>query len=45
MFQVEWHHEKGWATPVICPLQNLSLHPSAKVLHYAEEVSVKSFYE
>lgn len=45
MLQVEWYYENGWGKPVICPMQNLSLHPSAKVLHYAEEVSVQSFHK
>ena len=40
MFQVEWDVEKGWGTPRICQLHNLSLHPAAKVLHYAQEVSL-----
>lgn len=38
MFEVEWSKENGWGKPRICPLHNLSLHPAAKVLHYANEV-------
>ena len=34
MFKVEWSPD-GWSTPEITPLQNFNLHPSAKVLHYA----------
>jgi branched-chain amino acid aminotransferase len=28
----------GWQTPEIMPLENVVLHPAAKVLHYAVEV-------
>lgn len=28
----------GWQMPEITPLENLVLHPAAKVLHYAVEV-------
>lgn len=38
MFEVEWRQESGWGKPQIRPLHNLSLHPAAKVLHYANEV-------
>ena len=34
MLEVEWS-AKGWSTPKISPLHNFTLHPSAKVLHYA----------
>lgn len=35
-----FYHEAlgGWQTPEITPLENLILHPAAKVLHYAIEV-------
>ncbi|XP_054158754.1 branched-chain-amino-acid aminotransferase-like [Oppia nitens] len=38
MFEVNWTHDKGWGRPLICPIHNLSLHPSAKVFHYAQEL-------
>ncbi|CAG2164081.1 unnamed protein product [Oppiella nova] len=38
MFEINWNRDQGWGTPVICPIHNLSLHPSAKVLHYAQEL-------
>lgn len=36
-----YHHRSlgGWQKPEITPLENLVLHPAAKVLHYAVEVS------
>ncbi|XP_075408100.1 branched-chain-amino-acid aminotransferase, cytosolic isoform X2 [Tenrec ecaudatus] len=38
MLTVEWSAEFGWEKPQIKPLQNLSLHPSASVFHYALEL-------
>lgn len=38
MFEVEWNASVGWSVPRICPVHNLSLHPAAKVLHYAQEI-------
>ncbi|XP_054158756.1 branched-chain-amino-acid aminotransferase-like [Oppia nitens] len=38
MFEVNWTHGKGWDRPLICPIHNLSFHPSAKVFHYAQEL-------
>lgn len=39
MMQVEFNKAKGgWQTPEIMPFQNISLHPAAKVFHYAVEV-------
>lgn len=37
-----YHHRSlgGWQKPEITPLENLVLHPAAKVLHYAVEVSL-----
>uniref|UniRef100_A0A914ZWN2 branched-chain-amino-acid transaminase n=1 Tax=Parascaris univalens TaxID=6257 RepID=A0A914ZWN2_PARUN len=35
MFSVDWNLKEGWSTPKIHPLDNFSLHPAAKVLHYA----------
>ncbi|VVC40579.1 Hypothetical protein CINCED_3A000202 [Cinara cedri] len=31
-------HAGGWQKPYITPMEHLSLHPAAKVLHYATEV-------
>ena len=38
MLEIDWTDASGWSTPKICPLHNFSLHPSAKVLHYANEL-------
>ncbi|TMS36522.1 hypothetical protein L596_003668 [Steinernema carpocapsae] len=38
MMEVNWTAESGWGRPEISPLHNLSLHPGAKVLHYAVEL-------
>lgn len=39
MLRIEYHASAGgWQQPVISPLEYLSLHPAAKVLHYASEV-------
>ncbi|XP_072000908.1 branched-chain-amino-acid aminotransferase, cytosolic isoform X2 [Engystomops pustulosus] len=38
MLSVEWSAEKGWRTPQIRPLQNLSLHPACSVFNYAIEL-------
>jgi len=38
MFEVEWTEGKGWDTPTIVPFHNFSIHPAAKVLHYAPEL-------
>ena len=35
MLEIEWSDSGGWSEPRICPVHHLSLHPSAKVLHYA----------
>jgi branched-chain amino acid aminotransferase len=37
MLTCEWTREQGWETPLIRPYGNLSLPPSASVLHYAIE--------
>lgn len=36
-----YHHQSlgGWQKPQITPLENIVVHPAAKVLHYAVEVS------
>jgi branched-chain amino acid aminotransferase len=40
MMKVEFNKKNGgWQTPQIVPFQNISLHPAAKVFHYAVEVS------
>ncbi|MFH4978299.1 hypothetical protein AB6A40_005008 [Gnathostoma spinigerum] len=38
MFEVDWNVDSGWGQPIINPLHNLSVHPAAKVLHYAIEL-------
>lgn len=39
MLKVEYHERAGgWQRPIICPLEYISLHPAAKVLHYAIEL-------
>ncbi|XP_069133485.1 LOW QUALITY PROTEIN: branched-chain-amino-acid aminotransferase, cytosolic-like [Argopecten irradians] len=38
MLSVEWDNDKGWGKPHIHPVQNLSIHPAAKVFHYAVEL-------
>lgn len=38
MFLMNYNPEKGWHKPRIEPLHNLSLHPSAMILHYGQEV-------
>jgi len=35
MLRIPWTEEGGWERPAIEPFANLSLHPGAKVLHYA----------
>ncbi|WKY16215.1 hypothetical protein Q1695_001140 [Nippostrongylus brasiliensis] len=34
----DWSERDGWTHPQITPLRNLSIHPGAKVLHYATEL-------
>lgn len=39
MFKATYHKRLGgWQTPEICPMENLVIHPAAKVLHYAVEL-------
>ncbi|KAL1114836.1 hypothetical protein AAG570_007660, partial [Ranatra chinensis] len=39
MLRIEYHESAGgWQQPIISPLEYLSLHPAAKVLHYAIEL-------
>lgn len=41
MLKVFWHKSLGgWQKPEITPMENLVIHPAAKVLHYAVEVSL-----
>lgn len=41
MLKIYYHKNLGgWQKPQIRPLENLVIHPAAKVLHYAVEVSV-----
>lgn len=40
MLKIYYHKSLGgWQKPEITPLENLVMHPAAKVLHYAVEVS------
>lgn len=40
MLKISWHKSLGgWQKPEITPMENLVIHPAAKVLHYAVEVS------
>ena len=39
MLTIKHSTQSGWEKPVIGPLKDLSIHPGAKVLHYATEVS------
>jgi branched-chain amino acid aminotransferase len=44
MMRVEFNKAKGgWQTPEIMPFQNISLHPAAKVFHYAVEVKTDTW--
>lgn len=39
MLKIFWHKSLGgWQKPEITPMENLVIHPAAKVLHYAVEV-------
>lgn len=39
MLKIFWHKNLGgWQPPEITPMENLAIHPAAKVLHYAIEV-------
>lgn len=42
MLKVQYHKALGgWQKPEIMPFENLSIHPAAKALHYAIQVSYK----
>lgn len=38
MLRIQWSQDRGWHQPVICKLEDLRIHPGAKVLHYAQEL-------
>lgn len=38
MLSIEWDVNSGWHAPKIEPFKNFSMHPGAKVLHYAQEL-------
>jgi len=38
MLTIDWDESNGWHAPKIGPFQNFSMHPGAKVLHYAQEL-------
>lgn len=38
MFRQRYHPERGWHDATIAPLENISLHPAAAVLHYGQEI-------
>ncbi|KAA0199090.1 hypothetical protein HAZT_HAZT003401 [Hyalella azteca] len=38
MLEVEWTEADGWGKPKISPFHYFSIHPGAKVLHYATEL-------
>ena len=40
MLTIKHSTQAGWEKPVIEPLKHLSIHPGAKVLHYATEVNI-----
>lgn len=43
MLKIFWHKNLGgWQKPEITPMENLTIHPAAKVLHYAVEVNIQT---
>ena len=38
MLTIDWSASKGWSKPMIHPVEEMKIHPAAKVLHYAVEV-------
>jgi len=38
MLTIDWTKDGGWEDPQIKPFDNFSVHPGAKVLHYAQEL-------
>ena len=39
MLTIDWSLCEGWGRPLIHPVEDMRIHPAAKVLHYAVEVS------
>lgn len=39
-----YENMNGWQAPEIMPFGNLTLHPAAKVLHYAIEVHIVLYF-
>ena len=44
MLEVEWTADEGWSKPAIVPLHDFSIHPAAKVFHYAVEVGIYALW-
>ncbi|CAI2330914.1 unnamed protein product [Caenorhabditis sp. 36 PRJEB53466] len=46
MIDIDWDVKHGWFDPRIRQFQDFSIHPAAKVLHYAQEVfeGLKAYY-
>jgi len=45
MLKINYYESlNGWQAPEIMPLENIVLHPAAKVLHYAVEVYITVLY-
>ncbi len=38
MVSIDWSEGEGWHSHTVGPLQPISLHPAAAVLHYAQEI-------
>lgn len=38
LLRIRWTADEGWDAPRILPFHNFSMHPGAKVLHYAQEL-------
>jgi len=38
MLSIDWDSQNGWHPPKIEPFRDFSMHPGAKVLHYAQEL-------
>ncbi|MBA3055763.1 MAG: branched-chain amino acid aminotransferase [Sphingomonadales bacterium] len=38
MVTIDWSEDAGWHDATVGPLQPISLHPAAAVLHYAQEI-------
>lgn len=44
MLKIYYNDQTGWGKPRISPLQDIRLHPAAKVLHYSVEVRLIMIY-